>query len=93
MVTIRDVAGESGFSITTVSMVLNSGPGGDRISQRTRTRIWEVARKLGYRPNRAASALRTGREAAQRVALCRVAALKFMNLVCDGVIEEAPHVP
>ena len=61
MVTIRDVAGESGFSITTVSMVLNNGPGGDRISQRTRTRIWEVARKLGYRPNLHARSLRSNR--------------------------------
>jgi len=47
MITIREVAGESGFSVTTVSMVLNNGAGVDRISQRTRNRIWEVARQLG----------------------------------------------
>ncbi len=61
MVTIRDVAGESGFSVTTVSMVLNNGPGGSRISQRTRTRIWEVARRLGYRANLHARSLRSNR--------------------------------
>lgn len=61
MVTIRDVAGESGFSITTVSMVLNDGPSAKRISARTRTRVWKVARKLGYRPNLFARSLRSQR--------------------------------
>ena len=61
MVTIRDVAIKSGFSVTTVSMVLNNGPGGNRISQRTRTRVREVARRLGYRPNLHARSLRSNR--------------------------------
>ncbi len=61
MITIRDVAGESGFSITTVSMVLNDGPAAKRISARTRTRVWKVARKLGYRPNLFARSLRSQR--------------------------------
>ncbi len=61
MITIREVAGESGFSVTTVSMVLNNGAGVDRISQRTRNRIWEVARQLGYRPNLHARSLRSNR--------------------------------
>ena len=61
MITIREVAGESGFSVTTVSMVLNNGAGVDRISQRTRKRIWEVARQLGYRPNLHARSLRSNR--------------------------------
>lgn len=61
MITIREVAGESGFSVTTVSMVLNNGAGVDRISQRTKNRIWEVARRLGYRPNLHARSLRSNR--------------------------------
>ena len=61
MVTIRDVAGKSGFSITTVSMVLNPGPAAERISPRTRTHVWKVARKLGYRPNLFARSLRSQR--------------------------------
>ena len=61
MVTIRDVAGESGFSVTTVSMVLNAGPGSARISARTRTRIWKVAQRMGYRPNLYARSLRSRR--------------------------------
>jgi len=61
MITIREVAGESGFSVTTVSMVLNNGAGVGRIPQRTRTRIWDVARRLGYRPNLHARSLRSNR--------------------------------
>ena len=61
MVTIRDVAGQSGFSVTTVSMVLNAGPAAERISARTRARIGKVARRLGYRPNLFARSLRSQR--------------------------------
>jgi len=61
MITIREVAGESGFSVTTVSMVLNNGAGVSRIPERTRERIWKVARRLGYRPNLAARSLRSNR--------------------------------
>lgn len=61
MITIRDVAEESGFSVTTVSMVLNDGPAATRISDRTRTHIWKVAKRLGYRPNLFARSLRSQR--------------------------------
>jgi LacI family transcriptional regulator len=61
MVTIRDVAGESGFSVTTVSMVMNQGSAANRISARTRTHIWKVARRLGYQPNLFARSLRNQR--------------------------------
>ncbi len=61
MKTIRDVAGESGFSVTTVSMVLNDGPAASRISPRTRAHIWKVAKKLGYSPNLFARSLRSQR--------------------------------
>jgi len=61
MVTIRDVAGQSGFSVTTVSMVLGAGSAAERISPRTRSRIWKVAQRLGYRPNLFARSLRSQR--------------------------------
>jgi LacI family transcriptional regulator len=61
MVTIKDVARESGASITTVSMVLNDGPSAQRISEATRKRIWKTAKKLGYRPNVFARSLRSNR--------------------------------
>lgn len=58
-VTIRDVAKVAGVSIATVSDVLNRNPR-TRVAPETRQRILEAARKLGYRPRRAARSLRTG---------------------------------
>ena len=57
---IRDVAESAGFSVTTVSHVLNDVPG-KRIADSTRQRIHEVADRLGYRPNRLAQGLRSQR--------------------------------
>jgi len=61
MVTLKDVAGESGVSVTTVSMVMSGGPAAARISARTKTRIWKIVKKLGYRPNLYARSLRSQR--------------------------------
>jgi len=57
-VTISDVARAAGVSTATVSNALN---GTGRASEATRTRVREVAAGLGYRPNAAGRALRTGR--------------------------------
>jgi len=61
MVTIRDVAKESGFSSTTVSIVLNSAPLSRYIPDDTKKKIERAASKLGYRPNQFARSLRSKR--------------------------------
>jgi LacI family transcriptional regulator len=58
--TIKDVAEQSGVSITTVSHVLNEVPG-KRVRQETRERVLRVADELLYRPNRLARGLRMQR--------------------------------
>jgi LacI family transcriptional regulator len=60
-VTIRDIAEQAGFSISTVSMVLNDAPLARYIRATTKKRIVEVARKLGYTPNQLARSLRSQR--------------------------------
>ncbi|MEV0586059.1 LacI family DNA-binding transcriptional regulator [Nonomuraea sp. NPDC050310] len=57
-VTIRDVARASGVHVSTVSRTF-SAP--HLVNAETRTRVLAVAEGLGYRPNRAARALTTGR--------------------------------
>ena len=59
--TIRDVAKASGFSSTTVSIVLNNAPLARYIPQTTKKRIEVAAKKLGYRPNLFARSLRSKR--------------------------------
>jgi len=61
VVTVRDVARESGVSISTVSRALAEP---ERVAPETRDRVVAVANRLGYRPNRAASGLRAGRTGA-----------------------------
>ena len=57
-VTIRDVAGRSGFSPATVSIVLNNAPLARYIPDTTKGRIQRAASQLGYRPNLFARSLR-----------------------------------
>jgi LacI family transcriptional regulator len=61
MVTMRDVAEDSGFSPATVSIVLNNAPLARYIAPATKKRIEEAAKKLGYRPNAMARFLRSKR--------------------------------
>jgi len=59
-VTAADIARDVGVSRATVGFVLNDTPG-QTISEATRTRVLEAARRLGYRPHLAAQALASGR--------------------------------
>ena len=53
-VTMVDVAKEAGVDKATVSRVLRGDP---RISLKTRERVWEVIRRLDYKPNALARGL------------------------------------
>lgn len=55
--TVHDVASAAGVSVSTVSRALTGG----RVSPTTRETVLEAAARLGYRPNRAAQGLITGR--------------------------------
>lgn len=59
-VTIRDVAKAAGVSKTTATCVLNQTVG-FKVSDTTRSRIFETAEELGYRYNAVAAALTRGR--------------------------------
>jgi len=56
--TIRDIARAAGVSVATASKGLN---GKGRMRPETRQRIVDIAREFGFRPNRNASSLTTGR--------------------------------
>jgi LacI family transcriptional regulator len=55
------VAKASGFSLTTVSFVLNNAPLARYVANDTKSKIHTVAKSLGYRPNVFARSVRTGR--------------------------------
>lgn len=60
-VTIAQIAKAAEVSNATVSLVLNNTSNAIPISDATRKRVFDTARKLGYRPNAAARSLVTGR--------------------------------
>ena len=60
VITVKSVAEHVGLSMGTISLVLNRAPQSSSIPQRTQDRIF-AARKLDYRPNPVARALRTKR--------------------------------
>lgn len=65
-VTIKDIAREAGVSIALVSFVMNNrieanGKKRYRVSESTKQKILEVAKRMNYRPSSAARMLRKGR--------------------------------
>jgi LacI family transcriptional regulator len=58
MATLKDISAELGLSVATVSRALNGFP---EVNARTRDRVADAAKRLGYRPNRVAQQLVTGR--------------------------------
>jgi LacI family transcriptional regulator len=58
MATVKDIATTVGVSVATVSNVLNGKPNVGRL---IRKQVLHAAKQLGYRPNRAAQAMRTGK--------------------------------
>lgn len=58
---MRDIAQATGVSQSTVSRVLSGAPTAVPIAERTRTRVLDAARQMGYRPNPLARGLRGAR--------------------------------
>ncbi|HEY5583123.1 MAG TPA: LacI family DNA-binding transcriptional regulator [Ruminiclostridium sp.] len=54
-VTLKDIAKQTGLSVTTISLVLNNKP--NNISEKTKKLIFETSGKLNYHPNQLAVGL------------------------------------
>lgn len=80
-ITIRDIARESGASLTTVSLVLNKRD--SRISSATRKRVLDVVDRLGYRPSRLAQGLQ-----ARRSHIIAILVPELRNAFADAYVGE-----
>jgi len=95
MITIRDVAKASGFSSTTVSIVLNDAPLARYIPATTKSRIHKAAKKLGYRPNLFARSLRSQRSHAVGIMVFDVTD-PYCTLILRGIenaLYQSSYVP
>jgi len=84
--TIADIAERAGVSKVSVSYALNGNPG---LSEATRSRILQVAKEIGWQPNRAARALSAARSGACGLAFARPARTlayePFFNKLLAGI--------
>jgi LacI family transcriptional regulator len=74
--TIRDIARLSGFSRSTVSLVLNGDP---RIKPSTRQKVWAVIQKVGYEPNCMARSLARRRSMIAAVVVPKISSHIFSD--------------
>lgn len=83
--TIKDIAGYTGLSVTTVSLVLNHKA--DKIPQRTRDKVIKAVEELNYRPNQLAVGLVKKRTETIGLIISDVSNVFFANLA-KGVEDE-----
>ncbi len=88
-VTIVDVARKSGFSASTVSIVLNEAPLSRYVAASTKENIRKTAQALGYRPDAFARSLRSRRTHTIGVMIFDISD-PFCTLILRG-IERALH--
>lgn len=86
---IRAVAEAAGVSVTTVSHAL-SGRG--KVSDDTRSRVQEVALRLGYAPNRIARALRSSRSNLIGFVSEEIATTPYAGMILVGAQEAAAEL-
>jgi len=86
--TIKDIARLLNISTSTVSYALNGGP--RRVPEDVRERVLATAAELGYRPNRIAQSMVTGKThtfgVVQPGAMQISALSPFFQVVLDGIL-------
>ena len=83
-VTLVDVARRSGFSVSTVSIVLNEAPLSRYVAAATKERIRAVASQLGYRPDAFARSLRSRRSHTIGIMVSDISD-PFCTLILQGI--------
>lgn len=86
--TLRDVASLAGVSFKTVSNVINNHP---HVAADTRTRVEAAIEQLGYRPNRSARSLRSGRTGAIGLAVPELSLAYFAELAEEVITVAESH--
>ena len=88
---IKDIAKKAGVSASTVSRVINSGDF-SAASQKTREKIWNIAREQGYIPNQNARSLRRPQKSSKTV--CRVDCIftRVLGTKTDSFFDGLFHV-
>ena len=78
-VTAKDVAKHAGVSVATVSYVINDGP--RPVTEETRQKVQQAIAELGYKPNRLARGLTTGKTNTLGIIIPDISDLFFPKLI------------
>lgn len=93
--TLADVAKATGFSVSTVSIVLNEAPLSRYVAASTKKSVQESAKRLGYRPDVFARSLRNQRSCTIGVLVIDLAD-PFCTLILQGIERKligTPYLP
>ncbi|MPM37969.1 HTH-type transcriptional regulator GalR [bioreactor metagenome] len=89
MVTLKDIAQKTGFSLSVVSRAMNPRPD-QKVAEKTRIVIEAACRELGYQPNQAASLLARGSNASIGLFLPRAYG-EMVGQLMTGLADIANH--
>src|SRR6185436_1633032 len=89
--TLIDIARETNTSVSTVGRVLAGGSVAQRISEETRNRVLEAAKRLGYRPNLLARSLRTRKSNTIALLVPDIADPVYARIAADIERQLHPH--
>ena len=78
MVTLKDIANQSGVSIATVSNILN---GKSNVSEETKNRVLELINSTGYRPNYLARGLRASKTKTVGIIIEEISAFSAPHII------------
>ena len=78
MVTLKDIANQSGVSIATVSNILN---GKSNVSEETKNRVLELINSTGYRPNYMARGLRASKTKTVGIIIEEISAFSAPHII------------
>lgn len=87
-VTLAEVAKQAGYSVSTVSLVLNNREG-TRIAERTAQKIRETAAQMGYSADPRARSLRLGKSEAIGFVSDEVTITRYASAMVTGAVERA----
>ncbi|MGQ8336270.1 LacI family DNA-binding transcriptional regulator [Sunxiuqinia sp. A32] len=85
---LKDIANQLGVSTTLVSMVLNDRGDEKGISAETQKKVWDLAKKLNYRPNQVARSLRLGNSKTIGLIIADISNV-FYSVIAKSIEEKA----
>jgi len=87
-ISLKDIARELGVSPALVSMVLNHRGDEKKVSPETQKKVWDLVKKLNYKPNQVARSLRLGNSKTIGLIIADISNV-FYSIIAKSIEEQA----